>query len=465
MYKESGLDKETMIESLLDHHDEIFPIIGESMFFYKGVFSDNEEISIRDYLLRRFCKDFPDVNLSQDLLDSIKKRNYYGLSLMHRYFNAKGKNYVDRYKKYINEAETKGEIFMRDYLLDFLKMFRFPLIVTTIGFKFIENMLNDGELSYNTITYNLNGNNRNSLPVGKNVYHIFGSAKDSYNWVYDEKLLLNFMHSLHEKDFMADNIINYIRNSKKRMLVLGCDMPDWLFRFLWYPIYSNHDADGEQGYWISGNGVEDSLDNFLQEVNYASNADVKYILQEMTSRKKEQLSVNEETKPKKDKFDVFISYASEDYEIVKMIYKVLSDRNIDAWFDEDGNSRIIEGQNYMNKIRESVPKCKYYMPIITESFLKKSLLPESNLSIETSVINDYFSTLDDDFKDNYSLPIIVANQKFNGNNIDTKLVEGLAMLGILKSHFYFQKKMLFFDAECQESFLNLDWNTIVKKSL
>ena len=124
MYKESGLDKETMIESLLDHHDEIFPIIGESMFFYKGVFSDNEEISIRDYLLRRFCKDFPDVNLSQDLLDSIKKRNYYGLSLMHRYFNAKGKNYVDRYKKYINEAETKGEIFMRDYLLDFLKMFR-----------------------------------------------------------------------------------------------------------------------------------------------------------------------------------------------------------------------------------------------------------------------------------------------------------------------------------------------------
>ena len=29
MYKESGLDKETMIESLLDHHDEIFPIIGD----------------------------------------------------------------------------------------------------------------------------------------------------------------------------------------------------------------------------------------------------------------------------------------------------------------------------------------------------------------------------------------------------------------------------------------------------
>ena len=46
MYKESGLDKETMIESLLDHHDEIFPIIGESIFFYKGVFSDNEEISL-----------------------------------------------------------------------------------------------------------------------------------------------------------------------------------------------------------------------------------------------------------------------------------------------------------------------------------------------------------------------------------------------------------------------------------
>ena len=115
-------------------------------------------------------------------------------------------------------------------------------------------------------------------------------------------------------------------------------------------------------------------------------------MEEITKKKKELVVVNKENKTKKDKFDVFISYASEDFEIVKMIYEILSNRNIDAWFDEDGNGRIIEGENYMNKIKESVPKCRYYMPIVTESFLKKSLLPESNLSIETSVINNFFNT-------------------------------------------------------------------------
>jgi hypothetical protein len=104
------------------------------------------------------------------------------------------------------------------------------------------------------------------------------------------------------------------------------------------------------------------------------------------------------------------------------------------------------------------------MPIVTESFLKKSLLPESNLSIETSVINNFFNTLDNGVRDTYSLPVIISNQKFNGNDIDIKLVEGLSALGILKPHFYYQKKMIAFDVNSRDAFMNLDWETIIKKS-
>lgn len=464
MYKESGLDKETMVESLFDHHNEIVPVIGEKMFHYKGHYSDNKEISVRCYLLNRFKNDFPDVKLDDSQYASILKHDYYGLSLMHRSFNAKGKNYVDRYKKYIAEAENNNEIFMKDYLLDFLVAFQFPLIVTTISFRFIEDILNAKGLSYNTVTYNLNGDNRSALPIGRNVYHIFGSTKDNYNWVYDERRLLDFMHSLHEKYYMAENLVNPIRNAKKRMMVLGCNMPDWLFRFLWYPIYSNYNAEGEHGYWINDVDVEDSFDGFLQEVNYASNEEVKDILEKITSKRKELISDNKETKPKKDKFDVFISYASEDYEMVKIIYKILSDRNVDAWFDEDGDGRIIEGENYMKKIEDNVPRCKYYMPIVTESFLKKSLMQESNLSKETNIINDFYAALSKEQQENYSLPIIIANHTFNGSSVDTKLVEGLASFGILKPHFYYQKKMIMFDIDDKEVFVNLDWKKIIKKN-
>lgn len=465
MYKESGLDIETMIDSLFDHYNEIVPIIGEEVLYYKGAYSEGQEITLRNYLLVRFQKDFPEVRLGDDMMSSILNHGYYGLSLMRRMFNAKGKNYIDRYKKYMNEAEDNKEIFMKPYIKDFLVAFQFPLIVTTICFRSIENILNDNGMSYNTITYNLNGDNRNPLPLGKNIYHIFGTARESYNWVYDERKLLDFMHSLHEKDFMADNLVKQIKNADKRIMVLGCNMPDWIFRFLWYPIYSDYKVEGEQGYWINDMDVEDSFDNFLQDVNYASNDEVKVILERITAKIKELNSVNMERKSKKDKFDVFISYASENYELVKVIYKILSDMNIDAWFDENGDGRIMEGENYMKKIEDNVPKCRHYMPIVTEAFINKSLSAESNLSKETYIINEHYKTLSPDLKEKYSLPVIVLNQKFNGNDVDTRLVESFASLGILKTHFYFQKKMISFDANAQETFRNLDWGNIITKQI
>lgn len=463
MYKESGLDKESLIESLFDHYEEIVPVIGEDMFVYKGDFSDGKEISIREYLFVRFQKDY-NIELTPDKIDLILKHNYYGLSIMHRVFRAKGKDYVAKYKKYIVEADNKNEIYLKSYVKDFLLSFNFPMIITTTNFKFIENILTREGLSYNSVWYKLNDNNKTPIPIGKCVYHIFGNAMDSYDWVYDEKMLLRFMHSLHEKDFMAENLIKYLRNGKKRMMVLGCNMPDWLFRFLWYPICSDNLFEGESGYWINESDVEDSFDTFLNEVNYASNEDVKCILETLTDNHKDLIVNNKDVKPEKEKYDVFISYSSNDYEFVKIIYKILADRNIDAWFDEGGSGRIIEGENYMKKIKEGVPKCKYYMPIVTETFIEKSINRESNLFKETEIIDEFYKTLSEDLKDGYCLPIIVANNVFNGNSVDVRLVEGLAALGILKSHFYTQKKMITFDVENQESFINLDWGKIIQKS-
>ena len=463
MYKESRLDNEALIESLLDHYNEIVPVIGEGMFAYKGMFSNGKEISIREYLLIRFQKDY-NIKLDDDIIDTILQHDYYGLSIMHRVFKAKGKDYVAKYKKYISEAENKNEIYLKTYVMDFLLAFNFPLIVTMVSFRFIESVMCQKGVSYNSVWYKLDGNNKSSMPIGKNVYHIFGNAADIYGWVYDENMLLKFMHSFHEKDFMAENLIKCLRNGKKRMMVLGCNMPDWLFRFLWYPIYSDYSFEGDNGYWINETGVEDSFDNFLQEVNYASNEEVKYIIETITDKRKELSADDKDMKPKKDKYDVFISYSSDDYELVKVIYNILTDKNIDAWFDEDGASRIIEGENYMKKIKENVTKCKYYMPILTETFIEKSINKDSNLYEETDIIYDFYKTSEEAAKDNYSLPIIVTHNVFNGNDIDTKLVEDLAVLGLLKKEFYYQKKMMTFDINGQEDFINLDWEKIIQKS-
>ena len=57
--------------------------------------------------------------------------------------------------------------------------------------------------------YNPKDNNSNKLD--NSIYHLFGNAEDRFSdWVYNEDVLLEFLHNLHSSDHSCKNLREYI---------------------------------------------------------------------------------------------------------------------------------------------------------------------------------------------------------------------------------------------------------------
>lgn len=68
-------------------------------------------------------------------------------------------------------------------------------------------------------------------------------------------------------------------------------------------------------------------------------------------------------------YDIFISHASEDKDVIaRPIYNALIERGISVWFDE---AVLMLGDNLRRKIDEGLSKCRYGVVILSPSFLLK----------------------------------------------------------------------------------------------
>lgn len=70
-----------------------------------------------------------------------------------------------------------------------------------------------------------------------------------------------------------------------------------------------------------------------------------------------------------DKASVFLSYASEDKAIVLTLADDLNKAGIDVWLDE---WVIVPGDSIVDKINSAIKQNRYFLPIISATFLKKT---------------------------------------------------------------------------------------------
>lgn len=458
-YNSQEETRRIIISDMVKKRGSIVPIIGDDVIVYKGTNSD-EEIPFQEFILQEFQKKYPQVEVSDADAVSMKERGYYGLSLMSQYYE---RRFLDDFIGFVNE--NRSCIKMKDEVLCFLVTFNFPIIITTVCFDIIEQQLRGKIEDYKSIWYKLNKENRTLPP--RCVYHIFGQAKDCCKWVSDEDLLLTFLLSLNHKDLGAIGLTDYLKENEKKLLALGCNLPNWLFRFLWEPTQTGRTGSIKttQGYWINKEKPDDSFENFLKKKNFSADEQVKEILVDATKSLQENLLKEAEARSAEidaeEHFDVFISYASEDRQIATAIFEALKNINVKAWFDDRGKGEITPGSHYWEKIKNGIIRSAHFMPIITGKWMEK-MISTSSLKEETLMIKDWLSECCKSdsavqLKSNYSIPVIVEGSEYNEVEITNGYIEQFGSMNVLPKSLFFHIDMISFDGKNMSVFEKIEW--------
>ena len=451
--------RKIIISDMVKKRGTIVPIIGDDTIVYREK-NSGEEIPFQEFIMREFQKKYPHVEVSDADVVSMRERGYYGLSLMSQYYE---RRFLDDFMDFVND--NRSCIKLKNEVLDFLVTFNFPIIITTVCFDIIEQQLRGKIEDYKSIWYRLNKEN-STLPA-RCVYHIFGQAKDGSKWVSDEDLLLSFLLSHNHNDYGAKGLTDYLKENEKKLLALGCNLPNWLFRFLWQPTQTGRTGNMKttQGYWINKEKPEDSFENFLKKKNFSADEQVNEILEDATKSLQEELLREAEERSaeidSEEHFDVFISYASEDRQIAIAIFEALKNLNVKAWFDDRGKGEITPGSPYWEKIRNGIQHSAHYMPIITGKWMEK-MTSTSSLKEETLMVKDWLaecrkSDRPVQLKSNFSIPVIVDGSEYNEVEITNGYIEQFGSMNVLPKSLFFHIDMISFDGKDLSVFEKIEW--------
>lgn len=457
----------------------LVPLICEDMFEFADPKS-GETQSLHEYIVEQVigqCEST--LSISENELDDILTKGYYGIQLLQ---DRIGRNIYDPiYDAVMDISIPQIGIRLKPQVKEFLESWQFPLIITTNCFPIIENTLEGYHSEFNKLEI------RNENPITpKCVYHLFGEAMpNADNWGYDEKQILKFLKKAYSSDYKLSNLYAYLttNNSKKSLLILGNDTPNWLFRFILSPIYPGEDVyDSGNGFYMTENMQEEDrcLTHFLHMINFKRDNKIMDILEAVTNK-------NRGRNPNpiaesENEYDIFISHASEDNETVRKLVDCLEAKGVKRekiWVDYDS----IHKGPYWESIINGMRKAKYFMPLITKAYMEKTQSKEDQekvlqeLNINT-ILFDSKQTHDIDnkiggvatelilakrlFTGKQSLPVILSNSYFpTGELLTSTRIDNWGHNSILlpESLFYGISMFEFNDSAPEK--LNLDWNKIV----
>lgn len=348
----------------------IIPVICDDVF--EWIDQNGQSLSMKEFIYSLLAECYGEC-----IMDMFRNKNiYHSISYFENIRNTNVNTYLhDK----ISEATQKKQIRLKGIVKDFLIAGDFPIIITTFGFPLIEKIFQEatGITSYSEW---YNPSQRNDLPIiikkdnPPVIYHIFG-GETPYSWVYNEQTLLKFMHKLHDGDYSAKNLSNYLCTHNKHLLIIGSSFPDWLFRFLIYPI-SERNFGQTDGYWLSLNSIEDELDFFLARNKYHGQKNLQemeridHILNNAISKGATEKGMAKPTL----RYNIFVSYKrekdSEEREsILNRVIQILKKQG-EVWLDV---KEVSDGGNpyWANIKRAIIDDCNLFVPLVTGKYLNE----------------------------------------------------------------------------------------------
>ncbi len=221
---------------------------------------------------------------------------------------------------------------------------------------------------------------------GTVVFHLFGKASSSPDFVICDEDMLEFVHALQDKQRQPDRLFDELRS--KHLLILGCSFGDWLGRFFLRTARgvefsqrskrtdilvgpaAQHDPNlvlflqsyGKESKVISMTSVEFAAE--LAQRWHAAHPVVAGKEGNMDDDGTSAVAAWEAgTEPPKDGA-VFISYATEDFEIARKLVEGLKAAGVDCWFDR---SNLEPGAAWAIAIERGIGRCAAFLPIISRA--------------------------------------------------------------------------------------------------
>ena len=448
---------EALVKEVLKKQDRIIPIIGDDCYVGRIGNGNNQQIlPLQQWIAEELLED----NSTNETKNKIYSEGYRGLDLLFEEYKRINEDlgFVD-YKDAVISCIDKGvkdkRLFLRKDVKDFLSFGKFEVIATTCPYHILEKELLWGKKTYNVSSFapisSKEGSKSEASLKLPSIYQVFGDCEGEF--VAGEEDLLKFLHYLNqtdtEKGFGASQLVKYIKDKGQDnkglglLMPIGCgNLPNWLFRFLWYPFSQDRligsDKNNQGGVWHK-HSTDENFYKFLRKYRFKTFSDSTDSLKEegmegdpvlLRLTMEFQSRVNDLQKyasselqvqwDDNDEWDLFISYASEDLIFAQKVYDILTTCcGKKVWMDNRGS--IKPGDQYWDAIQHGIEHSHQFIFIISESYLSKAIdknhiyetgeIEPTGVYQEIERIKQYFLVKRRDGQKGYSFPLIIEGTK------------------------------------------------------
>lgn len=286
----------------------------------------------------------------------------------------------------LDDKEKRNWIYKIDEISpDLVRLLRtklFRVVLTTTFDSYLETLFEDiwGKGNWRVRTVNDASDVNNFISFNEygeippTLFYLFGKADGIQKFALSDNDNISFVRTwMRCDDRMPNSIINYLRS--KKILSLGCRFDDWLFRFFWYMLRQDgNQLSGDVAMSLnpSQSQSDDSLMKYFEENNIIfRDKPAKFISELVRNLENPDLQLYSMDYANKLRAGgIFLSYASEDFAIVRQIFDTLIAEGYAVWFD---NNALLGGDPYDKRISDAISQCKIFIPIFSKQ-TKKDLL-------------------------------------------------------------------------------------------
>lgn len=327
----------------------VIPVLGQELF---TLTVEGKEWPLREYILQKMrerlgvedaVSDFAELSYEYNIRawDRIQSEPYYETT------------------RILQEVAGLEVEFLPE-LQELLSIEKFRLVLSTsfddLALKAMENFWGKGKVK--RLSYEKRSCKEDIDDLSKPcLYQMFGKAGAvPHEFVLTEDDLLEFLHYWLDENYRPKRLSNVLR--EKYLLVIGCNYPNWLFRFFFHSLkFSSRSSSTDKVGMLADSRLDKSLVDFLSRMNAGVHEDARAFIRELVKRWKAFRGVV-------DQKEIFISYASEDYEQARRVAETFQNLGVAVWFDKKS---LEPGDAYEAMIKQNIQESKIFVPVLSRS--------------------------------------------------------------------------------------------------